>query len=75
MMQKKWGTLWHPLLVPLEKTKYMVEVIARLHNYCINERLLIEADNHNLDPVLEAMLLDMVHLRKRLLALLNTRPF
>jgi DDE superfamily endonuclease len=40
MMQKKWGILWRPLVVPLEKIKYIVEVIARLHNYCIDERLL-----------------------------------
>jgi hypothetical protein len=52
MMQKKWGILWHPLLVPLDKTKYIIEVIARLHNFCINERLLEAGDE--IDPVTEA---------------------
>jgi hypothetical protein len=40
MMQKKWGILWRPLVVPFKKIKYIVEVIGCLHNYCIKERLL-----------------------------------
>jgi DDE superfamily endonuclease len=35
MMQKKWGILWCPLHIPLDKTKYVVKVIGRLHNFCI----------------------------------------
>jgi DDE superfamily endonuclease len=52
MMQKKWGILWRPLVVPLEKIKYIVEVIARLHNYCIDKRLL--ETGGTVDPVVEA---------------------
>jgi DDE superfamily endonuclease len=28
MMQRKWGILWQPVVVPLEKIKYIVEAIA-----------------------------------------------
>jgi hypothetical protein len=46
MMQRKRGILWRPVVVPIEKIKYIIEVIARLHNYCINES--------SVDPVVEA---------------------
>jgi hypothetical protein len=38
--------------VPLDKTKYIVEVIACLNNFCINERLLEAGEE--IDPVIEA---------------------
>jgi hypothetical protein len=53
MMQCKWGILWRPLIVPLGKIKYIVEVIARLHNFCIDERIL-ETEGGNVDLVVEA---------------------
>jgi hypothetical protein len=39
MMTRKWGIYWRPLLIGLDKIKYIVEVVGRLHNYCINERI------------------------------------
>lgn len=39
MMVQKWGILQRPLRVNLKNVKHVVLVIARLHNYCINERL------------------------------------
>jgi DDE superfamily endonuclease len=53
MMQCKWVILWRPLIVPLGKIKYIVEVIARLHNFCIDERKL-ERGGGNVNPVIEA---------------------
>jgi hypothetical protein len=52
MMQKKWRILWRPLLIPLDKTKYVVKVIGHLRNFCINERLLESGDS--VDPVVGA---------------------
>jgi DDE superfamily endonuclease len=52
MMTRKWGIYWRPLLVGLvDQIKYIVEVIARLHNFCINKRIL---EAGNIDPVVEA---------------------
>jgi hypothetical protein len=52
MMTHKWGIYWHPLLVGLDKIKYIVEVDGRLHNFCINER--IGEVGPGCDPVVEA---------------------
>jgi hypothetical protein len=52
MMQRKWGILWRPMVVPIEKIKYIIEVIAHLHNCCINE-CIIESKS-SVDPVVEA---------------------
>jgi hypothetical protein len=37
----------------LDKIKYVVESVARLHNFCINKRIL-ESGNDAIDPVAEA---------------------
>jgi hypothetical protein len=39
LMVKKWCILQHPSHVPLKHIKYMMFAIAKLHNFCINERL------------------------------------
>jgi hypothetical protein len=39
MMQSKWGILQRPLTCSLHNMLWLVQAIARLHNYCINERL------------------------------------
>jgi hypothetical protein len=53
MMTKKWGLLWRPLLVNMYRINSIVQVIGRLHNYCIKERLL-ESGHVPIDPVAEA---------------------
>jgi hypothetical protein len=45
LMQQKWGILWKPVRYPITKMKYLVIAIARLHNFCINERLARHATN------------------------------
>lgn len=40
LMQVKWGILQRPVQSKLSNVKNMVQAIARLHNYVINERLL-----------------------------------
>lgn len=39
LMTKKWGILGRAVSIGLGNIKYMVLAIARLHNFCINERL------------------------------------
>jgi hypothetical protein len=39
MMQAKWGILQRPLGCSINNMLWLVQAIARLHNYCINERL------------------------------------
>ena len=39
MMQNKWAILQRPVTCRLKNIRLMVQVIGRLHNYCINERL------------------------------------
>jgi DDE superfamily endonuclease len=39
MMQSKWGILQRPLNCSMRNMLWMVQAIARLHNYCINERV------------------------------------
>jgi DDE superfamily endonuclease len=39
MMQGKWAILEKPLKVPITKVWKLVVAIARLHNFCINERI------------------------------------
>jgi len=39
LMVMKWGILARPLSVKVRKLKYLMLGIARLHNFCINERL------------------------------------
>jgi DDE superfamily endonuclease len=58
MLTRKWGLYWRPLLVGLDKIKYVVEVVARLHNFCINERILEGGgDNPTINLVVEANIL------------------
>jgi hypothetical protein len=39
LMVKKWGVLGRPLTIKLANVKHLVLAIARLHNFCIDERL------------------------------------
>jgi DDE superfamily endonuclease len=39
MMSRKWGILQKPLQIRVTRIKYVLMSIARLHNYCINERM------------------------------------
>jgi hypothetical protein len=39
LMTKKWGILQRPLTNSLVSIKHLICCIARLHNYCIDERL------------------------------------
>jgi hypothetical protein len=39
MMQAKWGILQRPLTCSMGNMVWLAQAIARLHNYCINERL------------------------------------
>ena len=48
LMVKKWGILSRPLLIKMIKIKKLMVAIARLHNFCINERLQ-ENKNKNWD--------------------------
>lgn len=40
LMVKKWGILARPLTIKLKSVKTLMFAIAKLHNFCINERLL-----------------------------------
>ncbi len=39
MMQQKWGILWRPLRIGIERVKHLLQAVARLHNYCVTKRL------------------------------------
>ena len=39
MMTRKWGILQRPLTISLLSVKHLICCIARLHNFCIDERL------------------------------------
>lgn len=39
LMTRKWGILQRPLSVDVENVKHIMLAIARLHNFCIDERL------------------------------------
>ena len=39
LMVKKWGILGRPVAVKLANVKHLVLAIARLHNFCIDERM------------------------------------
>jgi hypothetical protein len=39
LMTKKWGILSRPLSIKMKHVKHMMICIARLHNFCIDERL------------------------------------
>jgi hypothetical protein len=45
LMVKKWGILARPLSIKMIKMKRLMVAIARLHNFCINERL--QQKQHN----------------------------
>jgi DDE superfamily endonuclease len=46
LMYKKWGILWRPVQVKMERVKILALTIATLHNYCIDERIrLHESDD------------------------------
>ena len=42
MMQAKWGILQRPVSCTINNMIWLSQAIARLHNYCINERLELE---------------------------------
>jgi hypothetical protein len=42
LMVQKWGILSRPLRIKIRKVKKLIIAVARLHNYCINRRLLAE---------------------------------
>ena len=39
LMVKKWGLLSRPLSIKMSRVKHLMVTIARLHNFCIDERL------------------------------------
>jgi hypothetical protein len=39
LMTKKWGILQRSLTTKLDNDKWLILAIARLHNFCVNERL------------------------------------
>jgi hypothetical protein len=45
LMTKKWGILQRPISISVERVKHIILCIARLHNFCINERLLNKENN------------------------------
>jgi hypothetical protein len=48
MIAKKWGILSRPLTIKMIKIKKLMVAIARLHHFCINERLQENKNkNHN----------------------------
>jgi DDE superfamily endonuclease len=61
LMVKKWGILNKPLSLKLRHAKHLIVCIARLHNYCINERILrhgfvgFEGSEQDFSPYEEAM--------------------
>ena len=40
LMKNKWGILDKPIATKVKKVKHLIVAIAKLHNFCINERLL-----------------------------------
>ncbi len=38
LMVKKWGILQRPITIHMQNIKHLILAIARLHNFCINER-------------------------------------
>jgi hypothetical protein len=46
LMVKKWGILSRPLSIKMIKIKKLMVAIARLHNFCINERLQENKNKH-----------------------------
>jgi hypothetical protein len=50
MMQSKWGSLQRPMGCSLANMVWLAQGVARLHNYCINERLAEEVDDDLVIP-------------------------
>jgi hypothetical protein len=48
MMQAKWGILQRPLGCSINNMLWLTQAIARLHNYCINERLAVTMPPFNI---------------------------
>lgn len=53
MMQMKWGILQRPVGCTLHNMLWLAQAIARLHNYCINER--IDNGEQGFDVINEAI--------------------
>ena len=49
LMTRKWGILQHPLTIMMPHIPPLICCIARLHNYCIDERLLQSTNNKSID--------------------------
>jgi hypothetical protein len=55
MLKKKRGILWHALSVNLTNLKYIAIAMARLQNFCINERIFEGRRNAlEIDPCVES---------------------
>ncbi|KAI2489792.1 nuclease [Fragilaria crotonensis] len=50
LMVKKWGILACPLTIKLKNIKRLVIAIAKLHNFCIDERLLVNRAQQTTQP-------------------------
>ncbi len=46
MMVQKWAIFQRPLRVDLEHTGVLLETVARLHNFCINQRIRSAGDDN-----------------------------
>jgi len=58
LMVRKWGILWRPLRIDFASAKELVVCIARLHNFCIDERLESLPDLATYDPTSECGVTD-----------------
>ena len=61
LMTRKWGILQHPLTNSLLSIKHIICCIARLHNFCIDERLKYDTSNFNTQDLLSLTQLAYMH--------------
>ena len=63
IMTRKWGILQRPLTNSLLSIKHLICCIARLHNFCIDERLKTQQENESFDTndCLTVTQLDYMH--------------
>jgi hypothetical protein len=45
LMYAKWGILWRPLCMDLTRARCVMLAIAHLHNFVINERILVDGND------------------------------
>ena len=53
MLTNKWGVLQRPVGASMKNVKWMMQALARLHNFCINERIRLRQANNNSEAVNE----------------------